>query len=426
MKRSKKIYIGIGIFLGILLLFIVQATLSRSTSKQVTPSNEMTIKAYSFSLKESGTAFDTAIPLADASVKIYGINSKTGKQISLASTTTNAAGVIRHLKLKATRKFDRIKLTYFFGEKARGYAITLKDARYQVSHTLTVPKNRILSSKRISVYETPAVSSQMYYQLARLNRTYADVFRNQSAAIKAASSYIDMSRATLKPIDLIYDPTLTDSQSSFHSRGKSDNDGGVIRRPVICINTSNQTQMTMNSAVSHEWAHWNMWRVNDKLAAGSYRSHSAYNVDPGVSYKEGWAIFQRYRYMYGLTKAFAYDTLVQKNASLYGKSTNNTVWGALNDLFDINYGKYAALEDDPFDVYQLFVHGNDSLANKELINEGLMYGVMVNSRATTFKEFYQYLATYADKSADKTIKSRLVRAMAVNGIDKHGNFKVKG
>jgi len=331
-----------------------------------------------------------------------------------------------NLNLKSTNDFDQIKLTYSFGNDTRGYVITLKDARYQVSHTLTVPTNRILNSDRISVYNNSAISSQMYCNLVRLNNTYADVYNNQVDAIEAASPYIDTSDATLKPIDLIYDPTLTDSQSSFHSNGKKDNDGGVIRRSVICINTSNKTQDTMNSAVSHEWAHWNMWRVNNKLAAGSYASHSAYNADPGVSYKEGWAIFQRYRYMFGLTGGFSYDANVQNSSALYGTSTNNTVWGALNDLFDINYGKYAALEDDPFDVYQLFVHGDDSLANKELINEGLMYATLVNSRATTFKEFYQYLAAYADKSTDKTIKDKLVRAMAVNGIDKNGDFMVKG
>lgn len=426
MKTMKKVLIGLGIVCGVALLLVVQLQPKRATAPQSAASNTLAIKHYRFSIKDSGADYETAIPLANARVNIYGINRSTGKQVFLKTTTTNATGAINHLKLKADRRFDQVKLTYFFGNGTRGYAITLKDARYQVSHTLTVPKNRTLSSQRIAMYQTSAISAAMYYRLARLNKTYADVYRNQAAAIKAASPYIDTHRATLKPIDLIYDPTLTDSQSSFHSRGKQDNDGGVIRRSVICINTSNQTQETMNSAVSHEWAHWNMWRVNHKLAAGSYASHSAYNTDPGVSYKEGWAIFQRYRYMFGLTRGFPYDTIVQKNPALYGKSTNNTVWGALNDLFDINYGQYAALEDDPFDVYQLFVHGDDSLANKELINEGLMYATLVNSRATTFKEFYQYLAAYADKSTDKTIKDKIVRAMAVNGIDKNGDFMVKG
>jgi len=285
MKTMKKVLIGLGIVCGVALLLVVQLQPKRATAPQSAASNTLAIKHYRFSIKDSGADYETAIPLANARVNIYGINRSTGKQVFLKTTTTNATGAINHLKLKADRRFDQVKLTYFFGNGTRGYAITLKDARYQVSHTLTVPKNRTLSSQRIAMYQTSAISAAMYYRLARLNKTYADVYRNQAAAIKAASPYIDTHRATLKPIDLIYDPTLTDSQSSFHSRGKQDNDGGVIRRSVICINTSNQTQETMNSAVSHEWAHWNMWRVNHKLAAGSYASHSAYNTDPGVSYK---------------------------------------------------------------------------------------------------------------------------------------------
>lgn len=107
-------------------------------------------------------------------------------------------------------------------------------------------------------------------------------------------------------------------------------------------------------------------------------------------------------------------------------STNYTVKGALYDIYDDNFGQYRSIEEDSFDIYTLLVNGDHSIEDRALISEGIMYMLMIESRAKTFKEFYQYLVTnYVDKHPDKEMKQKLIRAMTVNGINEEGEFVVK-
>jgi len=88
MRKIWKLVIGIGVMLGMVGL---------SVTAQASSNNEMTIKHYSFSLKESGADYDTAIPMRYDKVEIYGLNSTTGESNLLDTTTTDGTGSIDNL-----------------------------------------------------------------------------------------------------------------------------------------------------------------------------------------------------------------------------------------------------------------------------------------------------------------------------------------
>ncbi|WP_125581827.1 hypothetical protein [Levilactobacillus cerevisiae] len=397
-----------------LLVWFVPVAVHADVSK-----NEVEVQSFRLSVRPD--ADTTSVPIRDAKVNVYGIGTVTGKTTLLTTVVSDSVGKISNLKLKSDEEFDQIRFQYYFGNDERGYVIKQTDYHYNVNHTRTIPDNRVINGNWTSSFSGDNGTPSFYYYLTMLNSVYDDVYGNQVEAVEAASSYIDTSQISFKPIDLIYDTTIDQSGNSFNRNGKGD-----VIRSVICVNTDNITDWDLTNAVTHEWAHWNMYRATG-MPGGEYSSHYTYNANPEVSYKEGWAIFQRHRYSCGLTNEFTNDTQVQNDARLFGTSTNFTVKGALYDIYDINYDDYAQLENDSFDIYQLFVGDEATLSRKNLVSEGLMYSLMVNSRATTFEGFYQYLIqNYLSGTDNQVLKAELVKAMAVNGIDENGNFMLKG
>lgn len=381
--------------------------------------NEIQINSFKMHIRENSKS--EALPIKNAKVNIFGSLKVENKPFLLGTTTCDEDGGLKNLYYKGQKAFDQLHFQYVFGKDDRGYIIRLTDSRYNANHTRSVPENRVLDVKTVGSISGANGTASFYVELAKLNNIYDAVYRQQLEAMKMASPYIENQHITFEPIDLIYDLDLVQVGNSFN-RSK-----GSVKRPVLCINTKEvpDWDWIRTCAVTHEWAHWNMYRVNG-LPGKAYESDFSYNSQPETSYKEGWAIFQRHQYTCGLKNEFPNDTQVQKDERLYGISTNLSVKGALYDIYDINYDKYSSLEDDQFDIYTLFVNGNHTIEEKDLISEGIMHTLMVDSGARTFKDFYQYLVVnYVDKHPDKTLKQKLVRAMAVNGIDKNGDFIAK-
>lgn len=382
--------------------------------------NELTVENFTLLIRKDANS--VAEPLGNVKVNIYGVNSETSEQFLLNTTTSDTNGTVSMKKTSAPKKIDKVHFQYYYGIDGRGYIVSLKNTKYSANHTREIPTNRTINTTRVSSFSGANGTPEFYTELTKLNNIYDSVYKKQLAAIKAATSYINSKNTSIKSRDIIYDLNLIQDGNSFNRYGKSSVEG-----PVICINTkaSSDWNLDKTCAVVHEWAHSNMYEIN-KLPGSPYESHYSHNKDQETSYKEGWAIFQRHQYTCGLKNEFPNDVQVQSDERLYGISTNFTVKGALYDIYDINYDKYSSIEDDPFDIYTLFVNGNHTMEEKDLISEGIMHTLMVDSGAKTFKEFYQYLVTnYVDKHPDKTMKEKLVRAMAVNGIDKNGDFIVK-
>ena len=384
-------------------------------------SNEIQIDSFKLQIRVDSQS--EAIPIKNVDVKIYGSMKSDNKSFLLGTTTSGDEGEIKNIYYQGEKEFDQISFQYFFGnEKERGSILRLTNYKYNANHTRDVPENRRINAARVSSIRGVNGTPEFYVELAKLNNIYDAVYKNQLAAKEAVTKFINTEKVEFKSINMIYDLDLIQNGNSFNRGGK-----GPVKGPLICINTQEASDWTMEktSAVVHEWAHANMFSVNS-LPGNPYVSHYSYNETPETSYKEGWAIFQRHRYTCGLKNEFSNDVQVQNDERLYGTSTNFTVKGALYDIYDINYDKYSTLEDDPFDIYTLFVNESHTMEEKDLISEGIMHALMVESDAKTFKDFYQYLVTnYVDPHPDKTMKEKLVRAMAVNGIDANGDFIVK-
>lgn len=383
--------------------------------------NEIQIDSFKLLLRSD--AQSETIPIKNADVRIFGHIKDENKSFLLGTAVSGENGEIKDLFFKGNREFDQVSFQYFFGKQDnRGFIIRLSGYKYNANHTREVPNSRKINTTRISSINGTNGTAEFYIELANLNNIYNDVYENQVAAKKAAEPYIPSHHINFEQIDMIYDLEVIQAGNSFNRNGK-----GSIEDPVLCINTqaSSNWEWDRTCAVVHEWAHSNMYQIN-KFPNDAYTSHSSYNKKPETSYKEGWAVFQRHRFTCGLRNEFSNDVQVQNDNQLFGVSTNYTVKGALYDIYDINYDKYSELEDDQFDIYTLFVNGSHTIEEKDLISEGIMHTLMVDSGARTFKDFYQYLVTnYVDKHPDKTMKKKLVRAMAVNGIDADGDFMVK-
>ena len=401
-------------FVGIIVCFFCFPKAGQALEK-----NEVQIDNFKMHIRVNSKS--EAVPIKNVKVNIYGSLKEENRPFLLGSTICDDDGGMKNLYFKGQKNFDQLHFQYMFGKDDRGYIIRLTDYKYNANHTRAVPTNRIIDVKTVGSISGANGTSGFYVELAKLNNIYDSVYKSQLTAIEAASPYIDTKNINFEPIDMIYDLNLVQIGNSFN-RWKGD-----VKRPVLCINTKEvpDWDWIRTCAVTHEWAHWNMYRVN-QLPGAPYETEYTYNIQPETSYKEGWAIFQRHQYTCGLKNEFPNDVQVQNDERLFGISTNFTVKGALYDIYDINYDKHASIEDDPFDIYTLFVNGNHTIEEKDLISEGIMHTLMVDSGAKTFKEFYQYLvANYVDKHSDKTMKQKLIRAMAVNGIDPDGEFILK-
>lgn len=374
--------------------------------------NEVTVESFSLFIRKDATS--KAEALKNVKVNIYGANSETKEQFLLKTTSSDSNGKVSMKKMTASKEIDKIHFQYYFGNDDRGYIISSKNTKYNANHTRVIPSNRIVNATRVtSILGTEVLNSEFYSKITSINNIYQDVYLNQKFAVEKAKPYIDTTKVEFKPIDIIYDKTLDILGGGFFRHGYGDR----IKNSVILLKDTTD----FKPGVVHEWAHWNMYRVNG-MPGGSYKTHHD-QVNPYVSYKEGWALFQRHQFTCGLENELANETQVQDDSRLFGVSTNYTVKGALYDIYDMNFPKNQLKEKDEFDVYTAFVNGTHSVAEKDLISEGLMYTLMVNSKASTFQEFYTYLMnTHIVNHPDKSLKGKLEQAMKNNGIEKDGGF----
>lgn len=376
--------------------------------------NEITVQSFTLLIRKDANS--QAEPLGNVKVNIYGVNSETSEQFLLNTTMSDSNGTVTMKKTSAPKKIDQVRFQYYYGNDDRGYLISLKNSKYNANHTRAIPANRVINATRTTSMSGPTLNAEFHSKLTRLNNVYHDIYQNQKLAVEKAKLYINTTQVDFKPINIIYDDALNISGGGFNRYGH----GQYIKEPILTLSTVNV--IDLKAGVAHEWAHWNMYCVNG-MPGGSYQSHYD-QVNPYVSYKEGWALFQRHRYTCGLENEIANEAQVQNDDRLFGKSTNFTVKGALYDIYDMNFPKNQQIEKDEFDIYTAFVNGSHSIQDKDLISEGIMYTLMVNSKASTFQEFYTYLMnSYIKNHSDKTLKGKLENAVGINGINKDGSFK---
>lgn len=103
-----------------------------------------------------------------------------------------------------------------------------------------------------------------------------------------------------------------------------------------------------------------------------------------------------------------------------GNQLTYTIRNILYDLYDINSTSQLEIESDAFSIANLFL--NNSYSNKERddFSEGLLYIVMVSSKATTFEEFFNYLDLNYIK--DSKEKEKIRNVLSINGLDNQGRF----
>lgn len=167
----------------------------------------------------------------------------------------------------------------------------------------------------------------------------------------------------------------------------------------------------------HEWTHWNLYRYAN-APGGDYDGHYSYNVNPKISFKEGWPLMigDLFALNYDLAKEDLHVQTDNFNGinRLYGKSTNYTVKQILYDLVD------TGSNDEEFSISQRYLDEEMSDLDIRRLNLGILHTVMAESKAVTLQDLLnsvenKYVLTKSDKE-------KFAKLLEINGLSREGAF----
>lgn len=351
----------------------------------------------------------TTIPYSDYDI---GYENADGKIIILHEGITDGNGQIKSVNVSVPSDVTKLRIHYNLGSKERGYIILPEDGQYGLGTHLTIPDTNTISFEKDIIFRgaAPGDTGENNHQATMLNKHYSSVYNDQINAVNYARKILpSLPSTTYKPIDVIWHKGYNLDQGCYFQR----NGVGVVDRPIIVIGDISKGNMDLHlkENMAHEWAHWNMYNATG-MPGGAYDTDYTYNVNPQVSYKEGWATYQAERYVYKFN--LKNDTRTQNDERLFGKSTNNTVADTLLDLYDIGEN------DESFDFSHRYLESNATDYQRDLFNEGLMYLVMIESKATTFEDFSKYVkSNFVPTNYDI---ANYNSALKVNGLNTNGQF----
>lgn len=361
-------------------------------------------------------------PFSKAEVRI---SYKLGRDFKqLLKTQFNQQGELKNETLKNVPK--GIETLYFsikLGNKKMGYITKPNNLAYEfiIPYSITDKTSEINAEFLTSFKQSENKKLAFRHHLAnRALNYYVQVYEDQLESVTLAKKVLNkQTKVTFKPIDIVWEYNFEKGQGNgFYRKGYQK----AGKSNIVVRNGENFEDDYLLKEILHEWAHWNMFcLLGDKMAPEGYQKHDTYNDIAGVSYKEGWALFQTTRYNNGYHWAKRHDLQVQtlindEGMPIYGRSTNKTVRGVLMDLFDKNN------VDETFDITQGFKLDTITLAKKSQLAEGIMYLAMVESQATTLAEYL----TYIDKNYVHTAneKKRYQLLLKVNGLSNRGEFSL--
>mgnify|MGYP001432793230 CR=1 FL=1 len=388
---------------------------------------------------------DEAIPIINANVEIHYYDGDGNRIILLDGLVTNNEGELKDVTVRVPEGINRIYFRYLLENSEIGRIVNNKGITYHPITSTIIPENKIIDVESLRFFDNSMVedAKQYTYQAIKVWNLYQTMVMETKSSVQVALQQFPELQANFdyqfKPLPVLYEYNCERSKAAVLARS-STTFGGIrtgdyyIHIPHLqSLNTMSQTGQTefFNINLAHEWAHWAMHlAIGPKMAVGGYQNHYSYNLNEGMSYKEGWALFQSNRYMYGYdwnynldnsTQTSKLDSKYGKHEMCFGKSTNWTVNSAFRDIYDIASPKEP---EDQFEIAQAWMPEviNADQEYRQKLSTGLLFIAMVDSNATTFAEYVAYLQ---DNDFIKDSEA-FDQIMELNGFDTIGRFTLDG
>lgn len=411
--------------------------LAFGSSKVVPANNSVTVDRFLsmiYSRKK-----EEAIPIRNASVKIFYYDSQGKKHVLRDDLTSNDHGEIESITIEVPRNISRIYFEYLLSRPEVGNIVNSRGSTYQPVTSFVIPKDRVIDTtlEYCSANSGVGSGSEYNYQAIKIWNNYYDMVTETQESVQIALDAFPYLRSTFnysfKPIPVLYEHNYKRTSGPAFARnatklGEINKDQPFISIPHIEeMNSYTRAQQDEFYAINlaHEWGHWSMYLAIGRLVGGAYNGHRGFNDEEELSYKEGWAVFQANRYTYGYDWNWQLDNSVQraldKYKFCYGRSTNWTVNSVFRDIYDRESPREP---EDQYDIAKAWmpnIRDADSEYRQKL-STGLMFIAMANSKAKTLAEYIGYLqANDFTKDAES-----FERMLALNGLDSKGRFTLDG
>lgn len=364
-----------------------------------------------------GAADSVSVPFSNSKFVIYYYYNNRNN--ILYEGTTSEKGEILNLPSKdIPSEVVNLKIRYYLGNDERGYIQKYNKTPYSFLYNFGLKESETshiinYANKRLRFGVAGDEDSFFYnFQAARINHYFDQAVREYSSAVHSANELLpDTAGFEVAPININFEKGH--EGNAFYFNG---HDGSKV--PDIVIgDRSNRKFPTENLKhnIIHEWSHWNMRRYVGKVG-GSYTGHFLYNLNPETSFREGWALFIGDIFAYNYEQGFE-DMRVQKDNEnginrLYGKSTNITVQHVLYDLLDTG--------SNDFNIAHRYLDNEMTDTEVRMLNMGVMYTVLVESKAKTLQDFLIYMEKrYVLTKSDK---EKFAKLLEINGLSRDGAF----
>lgn len=369
-----------------------------------------------------GAANSVSVPISNSKFTIsYAYNNRDNL---LYEGMTNEKGQILNLPPKEIPfEVTALKIRFTLGNDSRGYVQKYNKVAYRFTFNCglnaTNTTNTINYTHTKTRFGNTTDDESWFYnfQASRINHYFDRAVQEYSHAVELANELLpDTEAFEVAPININFQKgQYVDKGNGFNRNG---HDGSKIADIVIGDRSSKtfSTQYLMHN-VMHEWTHWNLYRYAN-APGGSYVSHYAYNVNPKISFKEGWPLVvgDLFALNYDMTKE---DLRVQTDNyngvnRLFGKSTNYTAKQVLYDLVD------TGSNDESFSLSQRYLDEELSDLEVRRLNLGILHTVMAESKTVTLQE----LLTAIEKKyvLTKSDKEKFTQLLEINGLSRDGAF----
>lgn len=381
------------------------------------------VKIEKFYIEVTDGATDSiAVPMPNTNVSIfYWINNKA---TYVYSGRTNGLGEISNLTLSdIPNEVTSLGIRFTLGNEERGFIQKFNKIPYAFTFTKTIPEGASIKySSKVKFGNTADPDLTFYnFQATRMNLYFNQAVQEYCDAVKLANDFFPNSKPfESAPININFEKGKCVDEGNVFNRNGYDGKG-TAEITLMDKSNRNYSQVYLMHNVMHEWTHWNLYRYAN-ASGGEYTGHFGYNLNPKISFKEGWPLMigDLFAYNYNLNwedKHVQTDKYEGVNR-LYGKSTNYTVKQVLYDLID------TGVNDESFSLSQRYLDGEMSDLEVRRLNLGILHTVMAESKTVTLQDLLtsvekKYVLTRSDKE-------KFAKLLEMNGISRDGAFTLNG
>lgn len=380
---------------------------------KATSTKKLTIKRFFARIKDGANGSEL-VSLPRSEYRISYIHE--GKETFIVGRgITNEKGEIVDIpEVDIPVEVTSIRFKYYLGNEKRGYIQKYNQFSYQFIVGQSISKKATVTIDGQSNFWVGSASDPDKYfynfQAARLNYYYDQAVEEFSALVKNVNTLLPgTAKFEVAPINMNFKQGEYVDDHNYFCRNGHDKKG--VADIVISDRTDRMySEQAVKSKVMHEWTHWNSYRET--------QMGMPWTGNDKTGYREGWA------YLVGHLFADNYDCsnkdlLVQndnKNGEnrYFGKANSTTAEHVLYDLVDV------LSTDEEFSLSQRFLDEEQDELSQRKLNLGILHTIMVDSKASSLKEFLNYMEdNYILTASDK---KKYEKVLEVNGLARDGSY----